>query len=36
MWLKLDDSSVRVLSETEWTRVIERACGHVDILTVRT
>ena len=31
--IELDDSSVRVLSETEWTRVIERglrACGYID------
>ena len=37
--IELDDSSVRVLSETEWTRVIERglrACGYIDRKNVRT
>ena len=37
--IELDDSSVRVLSETEWTRVIERglrACGYTDRQNVRT
>ena len=37
--IELDDSSVRVLSETEWTRVIERglrACGYIDRQNVRT
>ena len=37
--VELDDSSVRVLSETEWTRVIERglrACGDLDRQNVRT
>ena len=37
--VELDDSSVRVLSETEWTRVIERglrACGYIDRQNVRT
>lgn len=34
--VELDDSSVRVLSETEWSRVIERGLRHVDILTGRT
>ena len=37
--IELDDSSVRVLSEMEWTRVIERglrACGYIDRQNVRT
>ena len=36
--IELDDSSVRVLTELEWTRVIERglrACGYIDRQTVR-
>ena len=37
--VELDDSSVRVLSEPEWNRVIERglrACGYIDRQNVRT
>ena len=37
--IELDDSSVRVLSEMEWTRVIERglrACGYINRQNVRT
>ena len=37
--IELDDSSVRVFSETEWTRVIERglrAGGYIDRQNVRT
>lgn len=36
--VELDDSSVRVLSEPEWNRVIERglrACGYIDRQNVR-
>ena len=37
--IELDDSSVRVLTEPEWMRVIERglrACGYIDRQNVRT